>query len=427
MAGRVLGPRVLAEGLGFGRRPTDEQAAVIEAPVEPALVVAGAGAGKTETMAARVVWLVANGLVTPDRVLGLTFTRKAARELAERVRSRLRRLAAAGILDEDRRADVLAGEPTILTYHAYAGRLVGEHGLRLPTEPGARLLTETGAWQLAHRVVSTWEDDLDLDNVPATVTGYVLAVAGQLAEHLVDPEALAAHAEAFRATVENAPRGKGQRAALSQDLQRRLKAQRDRVAMLPIVDAYVRRKRADGVLDFGDQLALAATLAVRHPEVGEAERERYGVVLLDEYQDTGHAQRVLLRALFAHEGMPVTAVGDPCQSIYGWRGASAANLPRFATDFPREDGRPAPIYPLRTSFRNPPRVLDLANAVSEPIRDGATPVPGLRPADEDAPSDVRVALLPDVRAELAWMAGAVAHAWRTEEDATGRPPTAAVL
>lgn len=430
IAGRLLSPRVLALGLGLPR-PTDEQAAVIEAPPEPALVVAGAGAGKTETMAARVVWLVANGFVTPDQVLGLTFTRKAARQLSDRVRGRLRRLAAAGVIDEARRAQVQAGEPTILTYHAYAGRLVGEHGLRLPAEPGARLLTETGAWQLAHRVVSTWEDDLDLEYVPATVTGHLLRLAGELAEHLVDPAALREHTERFCRWVEQAPRGRGQRANLSQELQRVLAAQRARLAMLPLVAAFAARKRADGVLDFADQLSLAARLAAEHPEVGGAERERYGVVLLDEYQDTGHSQRVLLRALFggAPDGtaVPVTAVGDPCQSIYGWRGASAANLPRFTTDFPRSDGAPALTYPLRTSFRNPPQVLDLANAVSAPLRDGPVPVAGLVPADEDAPADVRVALLPDVRAELDWLAEAVAQAWQSEVDVTGEPPTAAVL
>ena len=425
IAGRLLSPRVLAMGLGLPR-PTDEQAEVIEAPPEPALVVAGAGAGKTETMAARVVWLVANGFVTPDRVLGLTFTRKAARQLAERVRTRLRRLAGASVIDDARRSDVLSGEPTILTYHAYAGRLVGEHGLRLPAEPGARLLTETGAWQLAHRVVSAWEADLDLDNVPATVTGYLLELAGQLAEHLVGLDDLRAYTERFCAAVENAPRAKGQRAAVPQDLLKILKQQRTRLALLPMVEAYTARKRADGVLDFADQLTLAARLAFEHPEVGEAERERYGVVLLDEYQDTGHSQRVLLRALFggaAGEGMAVTAVGDPCQSIYGWRGASAANLPRFTTDFPRSDGGPALTYSLRTSFRNPPRVLDLANAVSEELRAGA----GLLPRDEDAPADVRVALLPDVRAEVNWLADAVAQAWQAETDATDQPPTAAVL
>ncbi|HVK21186.1 MAG TPA: UvrD-helicase domain-containing protein, partial [Actinokineospora sp.] len=179
----LVGPRELAHELGLPP-PTPEQCEVIAAPPEPALVVAGAGAGKTETMAGRVVWLVANGLVTPERVLGLTFTRKAARQLADRVRSRLRRLAGARLLDKldpsgERRAAVFAGEPTILTYHAYAGRIVAEHGLRLPVEPGARLLTETASWQLAHRVVATWAQDLETDLVPATITKYLLALAGE--------------------------------------------------------------------------------------------------------------------------------------------------------------------------------------------------------------------------------------------------------
>ncbi|MGD9531559.1 MAG: UvrD-helicase domain-containing protein, partial [Pseudonocardia sp.] len=147
-----LTPRALAAALGLPP-PTEEQAAVIAAPATPALVVAGAGAGKTETMAARVVWLVATGAVRPEQVLGLTFTRKAAQQLGSRIRSRLRRLAASRLLDEldpggSRRAEVLTGEPTVSTYHAYAGRLVGEHALRLPAEPAARLLGETAAWQV---------------------------------------------------------------------------------------------------------------------------------------------------------------------------------------------------------------------------------------------------------------------------------------
>ncbi|MFB9430747.1 ATP-dependent helicase [Streptoalloteichus tenebrarius] len=431
----MVSPRELAAALGL-HPPTAEQAAVIAAPAEPALVVAGAGAGKTETMAARVVWLVANRYVTPERVLGLTFTRKAARQLADRVRARLRRLAGSPLLDRvdpsgELRAQVLAGEPTVLTYHAYAGRLVAEHGLRLPVEPGARLLSETATWQLAHRVVSTWTEDLDTDLVPATVTGYVLALAGEMAEHLVTPDRLREHAVAFCAAVEEAPRAKGQRGELKQDLRKVLATQRLRLALLPLLESYAQRKRREGAMDFADQMALAAQLADEHPEVVASERERYGAVLLDEYQDTGHAQRVLLRGLFGRgRPMPVTAVGDPAQAIYGWRGASAANLPRFATDFPGRRGGervPATRYGLLTSFRNPPEVLVLANAVSAPLRSDGVEVDELRPRDDAGPGDVRCALLSDRRTELEWMASAVAARWKSTVDETGRPPTAAVL
>jgi len=432
-----LTPAALATALGLPR-PTDEQAAVIAAPPGPALVVAGAGAGKTETMAARVVWLVATGQVLPEQVLGLTFTRKAAQQLGARVRARLRRLAGTRLLDEldpsgRRRVAVLAGEPTIATYHAYAGRLVGEHALRLPAEPAARLLGQTASWQLAHRVVTTWAEDLDVDLVPATVTERLLALAGELGEHLVDPEAVRRHADAFIAALEAAPPGKRQRAEPSQTYKRWIEAQRQRKALLPLVEAFAARKRAERAVDFGDQLTIAARVAAEHPEVGATERATYRAVLLDEYQDTGHAQRVLLRSLFGTPpGEPprpdaptVTAVGDPNQSIYGWRGASAGNLARFRTDFPLPDGRPAPEYGLLTSFRNPPEVLALANAASAPLRGapGAVGVGELKAGPGARAGDVRVALLPDVASEIDWVADAIAQRWEEADE----PPTSAVL
>ncbi|GAA2332689.1 ATP-dependent DNA helicase [Saccharopolyspora halophila] len=431
----MITPQRIAQALGL-HSPTPEQTEVIAATPEPALVVAGAGAGKTETMAARVVWLVANQIVTPERVLGLTFTRKAARQLSDRVRARLRRLAGSGLLDEvdpsgQLRSTVLTEEPTVLTYHAYAGRIVGEHGLRVPVEPGARLLSQTASWQLAHRVVSSWTEDLDTDKVPATVTAYVLALAGELAEHLVDPADLRAHAEKLCEAIENAPRAKGQRANLPQDMVKVVAAQRLRTALLPLVDEYARRKRREGAMDFADQMSLAATLAAGHREVVEGERARYGAILLDEYQDTGHAQRVLLRSLFGQgEPLPVTAVGDPAQAIYGWRGASAANLPRFTTDFPRtEVDHPVPAsrYGLLTSFRNPPEVLDLANAVSEPLRRVGLEVEELRARDGADDGDIRLTLTEHVRAEREWVADQVTAQWQAAIDETGRPPTAAVL
>ncbi|CAM3140268.1 ATP-dependent DNA helicase [Saccharomonospora xinjiangensis] len=444
---RFVSPADIAEALGLPT-PTREQADVIASAPEPALVVAGAGAGKTETMAARVVWLVANGLVTPDRVLGLTFTRKAARQLAERVRARLRRLAGSGLLDDldpsgERRLAVASGEPTVLTYHAYAGRLLAEHGLRLPVQPGARILSETAAWQIAHRVVSSWDSDLDTDKVPTTITEHILALAGELGEHLVTPDRLREYTAWFCDLVESAPKTKRQGAKLPQELAKLVAAQRFRLQLLPLVEAYEKRKRAEGALDFADQMSLAARLAQSQPDVVAAERSRFGAVLLDEYQDTGHAQRVLLRALFGGgEPMPVTAVGDPAQAIYGWRGASAANLPRFTTDFPRRraaEGNgdrqespqgnlvPAREYGMLTSFRNPPEVLALANRVAEPLRASGLGVRELRARPDAGPADIRVALLPDVVSEREWVAERIAERWFAERDATGAAPTAAVL
>src|SRR6185369_17902665 len=135
------------------------------------------------------------------------------------------------------------------------------------------------------------------------------------------------------------------------------------------------------------------------PQVGQQLRQRFRVVLLDEYQDTGHAQRIALSSLFGRgvdDDLALTAVGDPIQSIYGWRGASATNLPRFTTDFPRSDGTPAPVLELRTSWRNPPSVLHVANAVSAEARQRSVAVRALRSRPDAEPGAIHCALLPDV-------------------------------
>ncbi|WP_228538290.1 ATP-dependent helicase [Nocardia sp. XZ_19_385] len=436
-------PQQLADALGLPP-PTDEQAAVIAAPAGPTLVVAGAGAGKTETMAARVVWMVANRLVLPDQVLGLTFTRKAAQQLTSRIRTRLARLAGAPLLREldstgDLRAQLAGAEPEISTYHSYAGRLLTEHGLLLPVEPSATLLTQTQLWQLAHQVVRNWDGDLDTDRTPVSVTEAVLALSGQLAEHLVEAEQLAeAHTE-LEKLVYTLPAGPRQRGGPSQTLRSILDVQKERVALLPLVQQLSEALRRRGALDFGAQMSLAARLAAEHHEVAAAERARFRLVLLDEYQDTGHAQRVLLASLFGGstpqsgaQRLAVTAVGDPMQSIYGWRGASAANLPRFATDFPTAPGVPAPTLPLLTSWRNPPEALAIANLVADPLRrsaidKGGVTVDALRAKPDAGQGIVELALTETVAGERQWIAEQIAAEWAVRRAADEPPPTSAVL
>ncbi|MET7967861.1 UvrD-helicase domain-containing protein [Micromonospora sp. NPDC005305] len=423
--------------------PTREQAAIIAAPVEPLLVVAGAGSGKTETMAARVVWLVANSYVRPEQILGLTFTRKAAGELAHRVRTRLdqliRRLGRQG---RDPHADPLVGEPTVSTYHSYAGRIVTEHGLRAGYEPTTRLLTEASRWQLVDLLVRNYDGDMsEVDRMPSTITDAVLALAGELDEHLVDPDELAAWTGRFFAEVQSRP------GRVYADVRKALQLQRTRLKLLPLVRAYARRKDDFEAMDFADQLARAARVARDHPAVGVIERDRFRVVLLDEYQDTSHAQVVLLNALFGG-GHPVTAVGDPCQSIYGWRGASAGTLDRFPTEFARTDGAPAEVLSLTTSWRNRPEILGVANALSVPLRAAGARVPELHAAlsvrdpiphrspGGRAAGTVHSALLETYADEADWIADSVLAAWRgaagmpealPEHIPAHRRPTTAVL
>ncbi len=432
--GYAVSPARIADALGLPR-PTDEQSAVIAAPPGPTLVIAGAGAGKTETMAARVVWMVANRLVEPDQVLGLTFTRKAAQQLTSRIRMRLARLAGSLLLREidptgGLRANIVGADPTVGTYHSYAGRLLAEHGLLLPMEPTSILLTETQLWQLAHRVVSSWDGELDTERSPAALTEAVLALSGQLAEHLVEPADLReAHTELDK-LIHTLPGGPRQRGGPTKELLNVLQTQTERIDLLPLVQRLSEALGRRGALDFGSQMSLAARLAADHPEVGTAERQRFRLVLLDEYQDTGHAQRVLLSALFGGGGdrrLAVTAVGDPMQSIYGWRGASAANLPRFATDFPIAPGKPARVLPLSTSWRNPPEALGLANLASEPLRDRGVPVAELLPRPNANPGDVRLALIEDIGTERHWIAEQIAREYRGAHERGEAPPTAAVL
>jgi DNA helicase-2/ATP-dependent DNA helicase PcrA len=415
-------PVQLARLLGLPE-PTAEQAAVIGAPPQPLAVIAGAGSGKSETMAARLVWLVANGVVRPERVLGLTFTRKAAAELGQRVRVRLDGLRIAGLSGPGQAAagppaagppaaEGAAdpdGEPVVSTYHAYAARLVADHALREALEPTLRLITPAVAWQIAARVVSGYGGPMDAVTwSPPAVTAAVLMLAGELAEHLRTPDEVTGVGNWLEAQAAVLP-GK-----LPSAVRKILDCQRAREQLLPMVAGYARAKAEREVIDHGDQVAIAARIAARHPEVGAAERGRYQIVLLDEYQDTSHAQLVLLRALFGG-GHPVTAVGDPCQSIYGWRGASAGNLRRFGRDFPVVTGSgpdrvvsPAEVRMLSTSFRNTGRVLDVAAVVQEGLRAAAPEVPRLVPPPGRAGRGrVTCALTETAADEAAWVAGQV--------------------
>ena len=370
--GATLSAAHIAEALG-NPPPTDEQRVIIEsAPDHPLLVVAGAGSGKTETMASRVVWLVANGHVEPDQVLGLTFTRKAATELAERIGRRLHRLAETRLwtprAHDDDGAEALGGIPVVSTYHSYAGRLVREHALRLGYEPESRLLSEAAAWQYAAEAVARYDGPMgDVTSVESSIIGAVVALAGELAEHLRTPEEVVDYIDDMEASLELLPKGASRAHKLPvRDV---LEAMRNRRALLPMVRSYLELKRSRDAMDFSDQMALAAHLATRFPAVAGIERQRFRAVLLDEFQDTSEAQLVLLRALFAGTDGPsaVTAVGDPNQSIYGWRGASATTLRRFPAEFSDVRG-PAQVLQLSTSWRNDVLILDVANCTSTPLR-----------------------------------------------------------
>lgn len=400
-------PEQLKELLGIPFTP--EQLACITAPAAPQVIVAGAGSGKTTVMAARVVWLVGTGAVAPEQVLGLTFTNKAAGELAERVR---KALARAGINDPDpspAEAEAAGGEPRISTYHAFAGQLLKDHGLRIGLEPSARLLADATRFQLAARVLREAPGPYPAltKSVPDLVSD-LLALDGELSEHLVTPAELRAYDTDLLDTLATIRLS-------NEDLRKVPEAVRGRLELLELTERYRAAKRSRDLLDFSDQIALSAQLATTRPEVGALLREEFRVVLLDEYQDTSVAQRLLLSGLFGGgSGHAVTAVGDPCQAIYGWRGASVANLDDFPEHFPHADGSPATRFSLSENRRSGGRLLDLANGLAAPLRSMHEGVEALRAAPgEEQAGTVRCALLNTHAEELEWLADSVAHLVRT--------------
>ncbi|MGA5062642.1 ATP-dependent helicase [Streptomyces exfoliatus] len=418
MTARITDPEQLKELLGIPFTP--EQTACITAPLAPQVVVAGAGSGKTTVMAARVVWLVGTGQVAPEQVLGLTFTNKAAGELAERVRTALVR---AGVTDPDViDPDNPPGEPRISTYHAFAGQLLTDHGLRIGLEPTSRLLADATRYQLAARVLREAPGPYPAltRSFPTLITD-LLALDAELAEHLVRPERLLAYDSELLTGLAGAKLSNA-------ELRKIPEAAAARRELLDLVVRYRAAKRSRDLLDFGDQIARSAELATTRPEVGEILRDEFRVVLLDEYQDTSVAQRLLLSGLFGQgtsgngdvtgTGHAVTAVGDPCQAIYGWRGASVANLDDFPEHFPHADGSPASRYSLSENRRSGGRLLDLANGLAAPLRAMHAGVEALRAAPgAENEGSVRIALLPTHAEEIDWLADSLAHLVRT-----GREP-----
>ncbi|MGA5872014.1 ATP-dependent helicase [Streptomyces cinereoruber] len=409
MTARISDPEELKELLGIPFTP--EQTACITAPLAPQVVVAGAGSGKTTVMAARVVWLVGTGQVAPEQVLGLTFTNKAAGELAERVRTALVR---AGVTDPDViDPDNPPGEPRISTYHAFAGQLLTDHGLRIGLEPTSRLLADATRYQLAARVLREAPGPYPAltRSFPTLITD-LLALDAELAEHLVPPDRLRAYDSDLLTALAGAKLSNA-------ELRKAPEAATARRELLDLVVRYRAAKRSRDLLDFGDQIARSAELATTRPEVGTILRDEFKVVLLDEYQDTSVAQRLLLSGLFGQgTGHAVTAVGDPCQAIYGWRGASVANLDDFPEHFPHRDGSPASRYALSENRRSGGRLLDLANGLAAPLRAMHAGVEALRPAPgAENDGTVRIALLPTHAEEIDWLADSLAHLVRT-----GREP-----
>jgi DNA helicase-2/ATP-dependent DNA helicase PcrA len=375
----------------LGAPPTAEQWDAISMPLEPYVLVAGAGSGKTSVMAARVVYLALVALgridadhvgVLPGNVLCLTFTVKATENLRLRVRRALHGVELAE-----------GEEPEILNYHGLAQQVIDRYGMLAGIEPGRRVLTQAQRVSLAGRVL----DEATFEHVTTewqpTVVDKILNLYEQSQNHLVEPEEIVRH---NMSRLDALSKHRSDRA---------FRAAQERIELAEAVAIFRRLKRDLGVIDFGDQIELAMEVATRHPDVGREYRERFGAVLLDEYQDTNVAQARLMEALFGG-GHPVTAVGDPDQNIYAWRGASLYNLLEFPTRFRCADGSAAARKPLFTNFRSGARILRAADTIIGPLPEAQRPDPDkqLVPWPANGEGEVALATHRDELTEARWIA-----------------------
>ena len=371
MSTRVAPAEVTA---AMGAEPTDEQWTAIAWPLEPCVLIAGAGSGKTSVMAARVVYLALGALgrvdapgVMPGNVLCLTFTNKATENLRLRVRRALAHLELAE-----------GEEPEIMNYHGFAASLLDRYGVLAGFEPGARVLGQAQREELCGRVL----DRMTFEHAAATyqpsLVSKILELDDQLQNHRVGPAEALAWLHDRLETLKNHKSERSYRAA------------QERIELTEAAIVYRELKTELGVIDFGDQIDRAIEIVTRFPDVVADHRARFQAVLLDEYQDTNVAQAELMAALFGG-GHPVIAVGDPDQNIYAWRGASLYNLFRFPDDFPRADGTPAARLPLYTNFRSGARILAAADTVIAPVPEAQRP-PGKRlvPWADNGQGEVRI-------------------------------------
>jgi DNA helicase-2/ATP-dependent DNA helicase PcrA len=397
---REVTTKDLTKVLGFN--PSAEQMAAIVSPLEPSMIVAGAGTGKTTVMAGRIAWLIMTQQVAPDRILGLTFTTKAANELLTRVRKFLK--TALTYLPEDS-AYLDLGEPVISTYNAFGSRLLKEHALRLGLEPDARVVVDATRYQLAMRVVC--ESNYDLGGLaysPTTAVSEMLKLDEQCSNYLVNPDLIIEKDSQRLVDLESIEK--------KQELTREMiKTCQKRIALAKLVMDFRKAKLANDVIDYSDQIRLAAQAAQNSEAMRNILKEQFHVVLLDEYQDTSLSQKVLLQELFGN-GHPVMAVGDPCQAIYGWRGAEITNMENFKIDFERKvvDGfAPAEVYKLTANRRSGKNILTAANSLSDKLREIHPEIVELVAADDaKPPGEIQTALLPTFMDEVEWICDQIA-------------------
>ncbi|MBZ5734169.1 ATP-dependent helicase [Nocardioides sp. TRM66260-LWL] len=331
--------------LGPAPRPAapvldEHQRAVVEHAGGPLLVLAGPGTGKTTTLVEAIVERIEQRGASPEQVLALTFSRKAAEQLRDRITARLGRTL---------------GSPIAATFHSFAYGLVRRYA---PAE----------LYEGPLRLLSAPEQDVVLRELLTDAPESVAWPPGLARALGTRGFAREVHAVLARA------REKGLDGASLHELGRRHDVP-EFVAAGLFLEQYLTVLDAQGALDYADLLRRAVLEAGVHRAELRAQLEH---VFVDEYQDTDPGQVALLQAL-AGDGRDLVVVGDPHQSIYGFRGAEVRGILEFPAAFPHADGRPADVVALRTTRRFGPRVLTASQRVA-----GRLGLPGAIPEEARA-------------------------------------------
>jgi DNA helicase II / ATP-dependent DNA helicase PcrA len=304
----------------------------------PLLVVAGAGTGKTQVITRRIAWLIATKRAKPSEILALTFTDKAADEMAVRVDQ----LVPYGYTDS-----------TIATFHAFGDRLIREHALELGLPPDVRVLSRAEAVIFLREHLFAF--DLDAYRPLGDPTRFLSALVtlfSRCKDEDITPATYVAHAE--RMTTEATALAAAAADGGAEAVGAAARAEEGR-HQLELARAYARYQELlgeNGFIDFGDQVALALRLVRGSPAARQAIAERFRYLLLDEFQDTNRAQAELV-GLIAEPHRNVTVVGDDDQAIYAFRGAAIDNILDFEARYP--GGR---TVVLRRNYRSLRPILD---------------------------------------------------------------------
>ncbi len=282
-----------------------EQAAAVQTVDAPLVIVAGPGTGKTRTLTVRIAWLIEALGVEPEAILAITFTNKAAGEMAERLDGLLGQAA--------------AGRVTIKTFHAFGAMLLHEHGQRLGLEPQFTILSEDDRRVLLRQAQP---------NLKQAELDHALALISKAKNLLLTPDTLESNAEFLQFPE-----------------------------FPSLFRTYQTALRASQAVDFDDLLLLPVQLLENHADLLAAMQQRYRWLSVDEYQDVNLAQYRLLR-LLAGGGANVCVIGDPDQAIYGFRGADRRYFLAFQQDFPD-----AEVFVLSQNYRSTQLILDAAMQV----------------------------------------------------------------